>query len=61
MSNYAKCLGSLVKLTKLFFPHAANNNWALCKNFLIILFLDARICSGNNGNFMQPDNFVKIT
>jgi hypothetical protein len=32
-----------VKLTNLFFPHAAKNNWALCRNFLRILLLDARI------------------
>jgi hypothetical protein len=42
--NYAKYLGSLMKLTNLFFPHAAKNNWTLCRNFLRILLLDARIC-----------------
>jgi hypothetical protein len=49
-----------VKLTNFFFPRVAKNNWALCKNFPLIFFLDAQICFGNNGNFMQPDHFGQI-
>ncbi len=55
-----KHLGSLGKLTIYFFPHFAKTNWTFCRNFLRIFFLDARICFGHYGNFMQPDYFGQI-
>ncbi len=58
--NHAKHLGSLRKFTIYFFSHFAKNNWAFCKNILKIIFLDARICFGHYGNFMQPDNFGQV-